>query len=74
MPPADIAVKIANALGVSVEYLVTGKEVKTEPSLQSLNHNIRSIIQTILELNEKDVEIMLGLASILKKQAEKSNL
>ena len=26
MPPADVAVKIANALGVSVEYLVTGKD------------------------------------------------
>jgi transcriptional regulator with XRE-family HTH domain len=26
MPPADTAVKIASALGVSVEYLVTGKE------------------------------------------------
>jgi len=26
MPPADTAVKIANALGLSVEYLVTGKE------------------------------------------------
>jgi len=28
MPPADTAVKIAAALGVSVEYLVTGKEYK----------------------------------------------
>jgi transcriptional regulator with XRE-family HTH domain len=26
MPPADTAVKIASALGLSVEYLVTGKE------------------------------------------------
>ena len=26
MPPADSAVKIASALGVSVEYLVTGRE------------------------------------------------
>jgi transcriptional regulator with XRE-family HTH domain len=26
MPPADAAVKMASALGVSVEYLVTGKE------------------------------------------------
>jgi transcriptional regulator with XRE-family HTH domain len=74
MPPADIAVKIANALGVSVEYLITGNEVKNELSLRSLNHNIRSIIQIILELNEKDVETMLGLANVLKKQAEKSNL
>jgi transcriptional regulator with XRE-family HTH domain len=74
MPPADIAVKIANALGVSVEYLVTGNKVKNEPVLQSLNHNIRSIIQIILEFNEKDIEIMLGLAHVLKKQAEKSDL
>jgi transcriptional regulator with XRE-family HTH domain len=27
IPRADIAVKIASALGVSVEYLITGKEV-----------------------------------------------
>ncbi|MCL2293883.1 MAG: helix-turn-helix domain-containing protein [Spirochaetes bacterium] len=72
MPPADIAVKIANALGVSVEYLVTGTEVKKEYSLQSLGHNIRTILQIILNLNEKDIEIMLGLANVLKKQAEKN--
>jgi transcriptional regulator with XRE-family HTH domain len=29
MPPADIAVRIASTLGVSVEYLVTGKEAKS---------------------------------------------
>jgi hypothetical protein len=28
MPPADTAVKIASALGVSVEYLVTGNEYR----------------------------------------------
>ena len=28
MPPADTAVKIAAALGLSVEYLVTGKELR----------------------------------------------
>ena len=30
MPPADIAVRIAQALNVSVEYLVTGIESKSE--------------------------------------------
>lgn len=28
IPPADVAVRIANVLGVSVEYLVTGKDEK----------------------------------------------
>jgi len=28
MPPADIAVKIASALGLSVEYLITGRELR----------------------------------------------
>ena len=28
MPPADTAVKIASALGLTVEYLVTGKEFR----------------------------------------------
>ncbi|GHV04256.1 transcriptional regulator [Spirochaetia bacterium] len=69
MPPADIAVKIANALGVSVEYLVTGKYDKSIPSYHP---TIRSIIQIILKLNEKDNETILGLAKVLEKQAEKT--
>jgi transcriptional regulator with XRE-family HTH domain len=68
MPPADIAVKIANALGVTVEYLVTGKEQKKQDKL--LNHNVRSIIQIVVELNEKDTETILGLSRILKTQSE----
>jgi transcriptional regulator with XRE-family HTH domain len=28
MPPADIAVKMASVLGLSVEYLITGKEYR----------------------------------------------
>jgi len=28
MPPADTAVKIASVLGISVEYLITGKEYR----------------------------------------------
>lgn len=33
IPPADVAVKIANSLNVSVEYLVTGKDrkISSEP-------------------------------------------
>jgi len=66
MPPADIAAKIANALDVTVEYLVTGQESKKQDKL--LDHNIRSIIQILPELNEKDIKTILGLAKILKNQ------
>ena len=69
MPPADIAVKIANALGVTVEYLVTGQEPKSQYKL--FDHNIRSIIQILVELSEKDIETILGLSTILKNQSKK---
>jgi transcriptional regulator with XRE-family HTH domain len=65
MPPADIATKIAIALDVTVEFLVTGKEIKKQGIL---DHNIRSIIQILVDLKEKDIETILGLARVLKNQ------
>ena len=64
MPPADIATKIANALSVTVEYLVTGQKSKSPDKLW--DRNIRSIIQILVELSEKDVETILALSKILK--------
>ena len=66
MPPADIAVKIAHALDVTVEYLVTGKESKKKDKL--LDHNIRSINKILMELGDKEIETVLGLSQILKSQ------
>jgi len=37
MPPADLAVRIANALEVTVEYLVTGQDKNKQDKL--LDHN-----------------------------------
>jgi transcriptional regulator with XRE-family HTH domain len=73
MPPADIAVKIARVLGVPVEYLVTGKEEKEKERGTFLfyNHTIRSIVQIILKLDEKDNEVIFELAKALRKRAEK---
>ena len=64
IPPADIAVKIADALNVSVEFLVTGKERKNfnnQPSvlvteeektiltdLNSIPQNIQKTLKTLL--------------------------
>lgn len=45
IPPADVAVKIADALNVSVEYLVTGKggfqDTKTEQDQKLINSVMR---------------------------------
>jgi len=69
MPPADIAVKIANALNVSVEYLVTGHENKKID--KQLDQNIRSIIQILPDINKRDIETILALTIFFKKQSEK---
>lgn len=60
MPPADIAVKIANALNVTVEYLVTGKNTKTQKtsneitslkkSIDNLPVNNKLLLKDILDL------------------------
>lgn len=68
MPPADVAAKIAGALGVTVEYLVTGQETQKEE--KALDHNLRSIMKILAELDERDTKIILGLSRILKSQAE----
>ena len=38
MPPADVAVKLANTLGVSVEFLVTGKNDEHHQKAKYLEH------------------------------------
>lgn len=62
MPPADIAVKIANALNVTVEYLVTGKNTKTQKtsneitslkkSIDNLPVNNKLLLKDILDLKD----------------------
>ena len=47
MPPADTAVKIAKALGVTVEYLVTGED-------GSIPREVNKLTRSILNLKERD--------------------
>ena len=58
MPPADVAVRIAQTLGVSVEYLVTGSQT-------SLPQDIRKIIRLLLQLDPKDRRVVSVLVSAL---------
>jgi transcriptional regulator with XRE-family HTH domain len=60
MPPADTAVKIAKALGVTVEYLVTGEEVSSHREVSRITHSI-------LKLNKRDQKL---IASMIKAMSE----
>lgn len=74
MPSADIAVRIAQVLGVSVEYLVTGKNntQKKEFSATTNNENSTSdeeqkLLKTFTELSQKDKKTVIALAEYLYK-------
>jgi len=67
-PSVEAAISIAKALGVSVEYLVTGTgDVKDTP-LSSLPVDIQGIIVETKKLNSKDRNVVLGLARLLNKR------
>ena len=55
MPPADAAVKIASTLGLSVEYLITGKEVRNTPDF-SKYLQFRDILDDLIILPEEIIE------------------
>jgi len=71
LPTIDIAVKIANALGVSVEYLATGKDstnMETPTSPETL-----SLVQNFNMLNEDDRKIVNELVLLLRRIHLKKN-
>ena len=69
MPSANAAVKIARALGVSVEYLVTGEE--NRPDKSSLGPEIRSLVQNFKLLNEDDRKMVTSIMQLFKNRRNK---
>jgi len=66
MPPADTAVKIASALGVSVEYLVTGKEYQKSIDISGYLQ-FKDILDDLAVLPD---EILGTLKTVIKTFAE----
>ena len=71
MPAADAAVAIARVLGVSVEYLVTGKEKKEK----SAEHPAEAVVaaEIIMNMNKKNREMALAIIKSMKKQETEEN-
>ena len=61
IPPADTAVQIAHALGVSVEYLVTGEETV-------LPTDVRNTVRNLLKLDKEDRMIVATLVNALRNR------
>jgi len=66
MPSADIAVRIAQALGVSVEYLVMGGET-------ALPNDVRNVIKRLLRLNQEDRKVVAVLINAMLSRQEDKN-
>ena len=66
MPTADVAVKIARVLGVSVEYLVTGEEGREDKP--PLGPEIRSLVQNFKLLNEDDRKMIAAIMQLFKNR------
>jgi transcriptional regulator with XRE-family HTH domain len=60
IPSADVAVRIAKALGVTVEYLVTGEDSATPKEVSRITHSI-------LNLNKRDQKL---IAMMVKAMSE----
>jgi transcriptional regulator with XRE-family HTH domain len=71
MPSADAAVAIAQALGVSVEYLVTGKETKQKTVQYPLEARIVAELTTQME--EKNRRMAVTIIKSMKKQEDDEN-
>lgn len=70
LPNVETAVKIADYLGVSVEYLVNDKkENESEQDDNQLSPKIRKLISTFKNLSEHDQSILLSLADVMEKKS-----
>jgi len=73
MPPADTAVRIASALGVTVEYLINGSnegpETPETPVFFS-NPRKRSLLRLFDELMPEDQKLALDFVKLLKARGK----
>ena len=66
IPPADVAVKISAALGITVEYLVTGEE--KAPVKLSISPEIKELIQNFKYLKPEDRKVISDLTQLIRNR------
>ena len=67
MPAADVAVRIARVLGVTVEYLITGRETIPKKNMTQFSPDVRRMANIAEKLKPENRKIILALIETLKK-------
>lgn len=71
MPPADVAVKIAQCLNVSVEYLITGKNHMIKDDMDKYRC-FRKLLDNLLLLSDEMVESFdVMIEAVAKRELQK---
>jgi len=73
MPAADVAVRIARTLGVSVEYLVNGYEATENKPSMNFSPEIRYMARIAEKLNPDYRKIALSFIETLKKHEDSAS-
>jgi transcriptional regulator with XRE-family HTH domain len=72
MPPADVAVKIALALNVSVEYLVTG-DMRSPPGDMAKFFKFRDVLDDLLVLPDMVLKPVKSMIKTAARQEKKTS-
>jgi transcriptional regulator with XRE-family HTH domain len=67
-PSVEAAASIAKALGVSVDYLISGRDGENSRPISSFPDDIQAIVRTVEHLHTKDRQIVLTLAKSLRER------
>jgi transcriptional regulator with XRE-family HTH domain len=70
MPAADVAVRIASVLGVSVEYLINGSEAANTKTPVYFSPEVRQMARIAEKLNPDYRKIALSFMETIKKHED----
>ena len=68
IPSVEVGQKIAKALGVSVEYLVTGKETKEPEEIHNTCNEVRLIARLAEQLDDEKRKFVIDFIKWLKNR------
>ena len=67
-PSAETALKIAKALNVSIEFLITGKEPSESSENQRLDPQIKQLITKLNHFTPKQKKVIFDMADVIEQK------